>query len=681
MGEQFGSTFVSGQTEGAWSRGPFMTFRSLLLAGAVFPVALSAPAFALESAPTTETSIILAQAEPPCPEGFDCAPVGEAPAEAEQPAEELQPVPDEVPAEEPAVEAAPVEEPAVEEAPVAEEPPPVAEEPAAEVEQAPVEEPPAAVEEPPAEEPPVLEEAPAEETPPAEVQDAPAEAPAVDSPATLEAPADEPAADEPAATEEPAAEAPAADQPEAAQGNRRDRAVERARRRQQELEQGQGAPEGGAPAAEETVTDEQDQPAADGEPANAADDPAPAGTDVAEPDASGETDAGDESVVEQQLEAQGDDEEANQVRELRRKLRREQREAEAAQEGEVQPTDSVPVEIAPGEQADDDEVGPDGQPRDREARDRDRRDRDRADRRDRRDRRDRDGRDRGRVVEERGDRIIIDLGGGNIYVEQENESDRFLYNARDVEVQELPGGETRTIVYRENGSQIVTVRDPYGEIITRTRVTPNGREIVLIDNRIPVQVVGAPPPVIFEPSQLPPLVVEIPRERYIVDLGSASAEDIEGALLAPPVQQLERTYTLEQVTRNEELRAYVPRIDLDTITFEFGSATIANDQMRALESLGTAMEDVLAANPDEVYLIEGHTDAVGSDYDNLILSDQRAEAVAVALSQNFEIPPENLVTEGYGEQYLKVETEAAERQNRRVTVRRITPLLTSEARQ
>jgi outer membrane protein OmpA-like peptidoglycan-associated protein len=86
---------------------------------------------------------------------------------------------------------------------------------------------------------------------------------------------------------------------------------------------------------------------------------------------------------------------------------------------------------------------------------------------------------------------------------------------------------------------------------------------------------------------------------------------------------------------------------------------------------------VIAQNPDEVYLVEGHTDAVGSDNDNLILSDERAEAVATALSQNFDIPPENLVTQGYGEQYLKVNTQAPERQNRRATIRRLTELLQS----
>ena len=42
------------------------------------------------------------------------------------------------------------------------------------------------------------------------------------------------------------------------------------------------------------------------------------------------------------------------------------------------------------------------------------------------------------------------------------------------------------------------------------------------------------------------------------------------------------------------------------------------------------------------------------------------------------IPPENLTTQGYGEQYLKVPTQGPERLNRRVTVRRITPLLTGQ---
>ena len=39
------------------------------------------------------------------------------------------------------------------------------------------------------------------------------------------------------------------------------------------------------------------------------------------------------------------------------------------------------------------------------------------------------------------------------------------------------------------------------------------------------------------------------------------------------------------------------------------------------------------------------------------------------------MPPENLVVEGYGEQYLKIDTQGDERRNRRVTIRNISPLL------
>ena len=75
---------------------------------------------------------------------------------------------------------------------------------------------------------------------------------------------------------------------------------------------------------------------------------------------------------------------------------------------------------------------------------------------------------------------------------------------------------------------------------------------------------------------------------------------------------------------------------------------------------------MLRRNPDEVFLIEGHTDAVGSDVDNLSLSDRRASAVAEILSETFGVPPENLVTQGYGEQFLKIDTPGPEPLNRRV---------------
>jgi outer membrane protein OmpA-like peptidoglycan-associated protein len=146
-------------------------------------------------------------------------------------------------------------------------------------------------------------------------------------------------------------------------------------------------------------------------------------------------------------------------------------------------------------------------------------------------------------------------------------------------------------------------------------------------------------------------------------------------LTAAPVEPLERSYALDEVLYTANLRDRMPRIDIDTITFDFGSWEVTPDQAAKLRPLAEAMLRAIELNPNEVYLIEGHTDAVGTEEDNLSLSDRRAEAVAIVLTEQYGIPPENLTTQGYGEEYLKVSTQDAERRNRRVTVRRIGPLL------
>jgi outer membrane protein OmpA-like peptidoglycan-associated protein len=279
----------------------------------------------------------------------------------------------------------------------------------------------------------------------------------------------------------------------------------------------------------------------------------------------------------------------------------------------------------------------------------------------------------GEIVKSESDRIIIKLGD-QVIIRSRDENERFLRGARDVDVVRLPGGRTRTTVTRRNGDRIITVTNRYGEIIYRVRRSPNGREIVLIDNRQDTR------PVVNFDSRLPRLVVPIPRRDYIVDLRRASQADIHSALTAPPVERVERIYSLEEVRRSERLRDKVRRIDLDTVTFASGSAAISRSQVRTLTRIGEALEDVLFDDPDEIYLVEGHTDAVGSAYYNLVLSDRRAESVAIILSESFDIPPENLITQGYGEDYLKVPTLAAERRNRRVTIRRITPLIRADAR-
>src|SRR5690606_11555686 len=146
-------------------------------------------------------------------------------------------------------------------------------------------------------------------------------------------------------------------------------------------------------------------------------------------------------------------------------------------------------------------------------------------------------------------------------------------------------------------------------------------------------------------------------------------------LIAPPVVKIQRRYTIEEIVDDPEIRSAVRSVDIDSINFASGEAEIPTSEYGKLAALAEAMKRIIDANPNEVFLIEGHTDAVGSDESNLELSELRAESVLIALVDEFGIPEENLETVGYGEQYLLVDTQASEPRNRRVVVRRITELV------
>ena len=273
------------------------------------------------------------------------------------------------------------------------------------------------------------------------------------------------------------------------------------------------------------------------------------------------------------------------------------------------------------------------------------------------------------MIQEPG-RVIIREGGRTII--RHNEVDRFRWQARDVHI-ERRGADTVTVFARPDGSRIYTETDESGRLLRRYRRAPDGREVIIIDNRY-----SGPPRVGGYFIDLPPPVIRIPRERYIVDAQYGRPDDIYGALWAAPVEHIERPYTLDEIRYSPRLLERMPRVDLDTVTFDTGSWEVTPDQVERLAVVADGINRAIAANPSEVFLVEGHTDAVGSDVDNLSLSDRRAELVALVLSQQFGVPAENLTTQGYGEQYLKVPTQGPEQANRRVTVRRITPLLTGQ---
>ena len=307
--------------------------------------------------------------------------------------------------------------------------------------------------------------------------------------------------------------------------------------------------------------------------------------------------------------------------------------------------------------------------------------------------------ERKQVVTKRGNAVVIKEPDQRTIVKRNNKS--FIVHNESNRLRRAPNTKTVkqgrnnvTIIERPNNVQIYNITDNSGQLVRRYRRDANGRETVLIDNESRRKksrwgrnlaiglgvgagiVAGAA--ILNAAVDVPPPRVGIPRDKYIVDYEDADDDEVYEAFSAPPVDHIERRYTLDEVRATPHLRERMRRVDLSDITFETGSWEVGESQFGKLERVARSLKRVIDANPNEIFMIEGYTDAVGAEEDNLSLSDRRAESVAVILSEEFGVPAENLTTQGYGEEYLKVPTEGPERLNRRVAVRRITPLITQD---
>ncbi|HLS19379.1 MAG TPA: OmpA family protein, partial [Paracoccaceae bacterium] len=274
----------------------------------------------------------------------------------------------------------------------------------------------------------------------------------------------------------------------------------------------------------------------------------------------------------------------------------------------------------------------------------------------------------GRLVQESGDRAIVERGG-EFYV-RKDENALFRQPGSTVSNETFENGMTRSTFTREDGSKIVTVRNPGGFILRRSRITPSGEEIVLLSQT---------PDEVYSFDEWKDVVPQASaHQSRSIDYTGTDPDRLRQALSAEPEWQPERAIPLQAVRDSVEIRQLVPAIDLP-INFATGSSAIRSSEVEALTALGRMLGELIEKNPREIFLIEGHTDATGSNLVNLTLSDRRAETVALALAQYFDIPPENMVVQGYGERYLKENTQTASAVNRRVAVRRITPLLNEVA--
>lgn len=101
------------------------------------------------------------------------------------------------------------------------------------------------------------------------------------------------------------------------------------------------------------------------------------------------------------------------------------------------------------------------------------------------------------------------------------------------------------------------------------------------------------------------------------------------------------------------------------VLFDTGRAQLRPSSDRDIQKLAAFLND----NPERKVLVEGFTDATGSDAFNQKLSEQRAASVAMALRRQ-GVEPGRITTGGYGKEYpVASNADAHSRQlNRRVEV-------------
>jgi outer membrane protein OmpA-like peptidoglycan-associated protein len=142
-----------------------------------------------------------------------------------------------------------------------------------------------------------------------------------------------------------------------------------------------------------------------------------------------------------------------------------------------------------------------------------------------------------------------------------------------------------------------------------------------------------------------------------VDNGSKAELD---GILSRSIGVVERKKIVE-ITEKAEL----PRLDF-SINFGFDSADIDQQSYTTLDTLADALQSNDLASYR--FLVNGHTDAKGSDDYNLDLSQRRANSVVQYLVSRHDIDPGRLKAIGFGETTLKDANDGEAAANRRVEI-------------
>ncbi|MCZ6617856.1 MAG: OmpA family protein [Gammaproteobacteria bacterium] len=151
--------------------------------------------------------------------------------------------------------------------------------------------------------------------------------------------------------------------------------------------------------------------------------------------------------------------------------------------------------------------------------------------------------------------------------------------------------------------------------------------------------------------------------------GDRTIEELE-TLLEQQARHRERFARVETLFRPEQAAVFrqgdTVIIRMIGLNFDSGVAQLKNEHVSMLEIL----KEAIGVFPESQVVVEGHTDAFGSDAQNLSLSRSRAETVVQHLLASMAVSPVNLRFIGYGESrpVANNETQEGRKRNRRIDV-------------
>jgi OOP family OmpA-OmpF porin len=170
-------------------------------------------------------------------------------------------------------------------------------------------------------------------------------------------------------------------------------------------------------------------------------------------------------------------------------------------------------------------------------------------------------------------------------------------------------------------------------------------------------------------AQVTLLNTRLARMQELLGGGNRTIDELE-TLLEQQARHRERFARVETLFDPQQAEVFrqgdVVIIRMVGLNFDSGTAMLKSDHLALLNVLQGAIGEF----PESQVIVEGHTDAFGSDAQNQELSQARAESVVIHLLDTMSSTVIDLDSVGYGERrpVANNETEQGRKRNRRIDV-------------